>query len=674
MDVIARLNARARARQTGAGDAAEGADSAREGAPAAPESSPVLARLNARAKKRAREETGGPGDAGGVCRERPASRVRFAVPGEKGAEQPAGGEPAPRGEQEAASRPGPPSRRPQAPRPPRGVVPPAPRPPAEEPRGLEGPEGPEGGASDEGDGPSASPPPRGSPSPGPPPPTGPPPAPPAPPGREKKERREAVLPWMRVPVAVDGAAGVPLGHVGGLDPAVATALRAGGVSCLFPIQAAVWQSLSGGRSARHDLAVCAPTGSGKTLAYLLPLVHHLGAGGTPGGVAAAGAAGFPRALRGLVVVPTRDLARQVASVLSPLAAAAGLALGVAAGHGALSAEAEALVGLGPLGAGPAGRVDALVATPGRLAAHLRATPGFSLADLSFLVVDEADRLLRQSYQEWLPKVGAASGAGGGEPGQGRRVVKVVASATLTRDPSKIARLGLTTPRYVAVTGGGQRYALPQGLREHKVVCPGAFKPHTLLALLARLTAAEDARVMVFASSVEASHRLALLLHAAHRAGQAPRAVEFSSRVSDGERRRGLALLREGRARVLVASDAATRGLDVEGVTAVVSYDPPVYAKTYVHRAGRTARAGRGGDAYTLLRPEEVWHFKEMLRKADNNHVADVRVPREEVDAYKPAVGEALRALAGGAGGGGAPGGVDAAVRAQLARAVDRARG
>lgn len=94
--------------------------------------------------------------------------------------------------------------------------------------------------------------------------------------------------------------------------------------------------------------------------------------------------------------------------------------------------------------------------------------------------------------------------------------------------------------------------------------------------------------------------------------------------------------------VLVASDAATRGLDVEGVTAVVNYDAPVYTKTYVHRAGRTARAGRAGEVYTMLRKEDVKHFKEMLRKADNNYVRDCDVSREEMDAYKETVTAVLR--------------------------------
>ena len=193
------------------------------------------------------------------------------------------------------------------------------------------------------------------------------------------------------------------------------------------------------------MCVCAPTGSGKTLAYALPLVHFLAP--PCGDAPARPAPGTPRPIRALVVLPTRDLARQVSRVLEPLFKAAGLALGVAAGGESLAQEAGGLVMAGR------GRVDAVVATPGRLVSHLRGTPGFSLSRLGFLVVDEADRLLRQSYQEWLPRVLAAAGrahedASGASLGVRaavaageRRVVKIVASATLTRDPSKIARLG-----------------------------------------------------------------------------------------------------------------------------------------------------------------------------------------------------------------------------------------
>ena len=239
------------------------------------------------------------------------------------------------------------------------------------------------------------------------------------------------------------------------------------------MQTVMWHETAGGSSAAHDVCICAPTGSGKTLAYALPMLQAL-----------AGRA-VPR-LRALIVLPTRDLAGQVYSVLAGLCPALGLTACLAAGRVSLVAEAQAL---------SSGSMDVVVATPGRLIAHLEGTPGFTLRHLRFLVVDETDRLLRQSYQDWLPKVtaalerlntqapaelaggctgarsssppaaaaaaalpggGAALGrwgaaiSGSGEPG---RVVKFVVSATLTRDPSKIDRLGLHCPRYIAMSAG-----------------------------------------------------------------------------------------------------------------------------------------------------------------------------------------------------------------------------
>lgn len=275
---------------------------------------------------------------------------------------------------------------------------------------------------------------------------------------------------------------------------------------LFPVQAVVWHETAGGASPAHDVCICAPTGSGKTLSYALPVLAALAGRAAP-------------ALRALCVLPTRDLASQVFAVLAGLCPALGLTAALAAGRASLAAEADLLAG-GNVGEWkeeqvewggglackcgavccrravlpchactarcptathpPTPSADILVATPGRLIAHLEGTPGFSLASLRFLVVDETDRLLRQAYQGWLPKImaalersgAAAAGLAAGSPlqqhgdeqqqqqqqagchgQQARRVVKFVVSATLTRDPSKIARLGLHCPRYIAMSAG-----------------------------------------------------------------------------------------------------------------------------------------------------------------------------------------------------------------------------
>lgn len=257
-------------------------------------------------------------------------------------------------------------------------------------------------------------------------------------------------------------------------------------------------------------------------------------------------------LSGLVVLPTRGLAVQVHSVLSALGSAAGLSVALAAAQESVSAEAAKLVASPSRpGSGP----HIVVATPGRLMAHLHSTPGFNLHSLRFLVVDEADRLLRQDYQGWLPEVlqqvqqhqGSSSGGGGGgclpfvtveqqqhlqqQPasvgeyylgGQGfpelpyssgkNRCLKLLVSATLTRDPSKLLRLELHNPRYITLTDVQQRYTLPKTLTQYRVVVPAQHKPLALLGLLQTLA---DTSTIVFASSLETTHRWVLIQQSAH---------------------------------------------------------------------------------------------------------------------------------------------------------------
>ena len=291
--------------------------------------------------------------------------------------------------------------------------------------------------------------------------------------------------------------------------------------------------------------------------------------------------------------------------------------------------------------------------PGRLVAHIRETAGFSLASLEFLVVDEADRILRQSYQGWLPLVMAAAGtrpprAAVGERGHSvRRVHKMLVSATLTRDPARLAGLGLHAPRMLtAVTAdaaGDARYLLPDRLEEHVVVAEGDDKPLALCALLHRLG---PVPVIVFTASVDATHRLFLLLESI--GGLPSKPVEYSSFAPQSRRAAALGSFRSGANLLLIASDAATRGLDVAGVGAVISYDAPTHLKTYVHRVGRTARAGRRGAAYTLCRPAEENKFQAMLAKVEGQRTRRrperLALGQEELRAFAAQLRPALVAV------------------------------
>ena len=149
--------------------------------------------------------------------------------------------------------------------------------------------------------------------------------------------------------------------------------------------------------------------------------------------------------------------------------------------------------------------------------------------------------------------------------------------------------------------------------------------------------------MVFTSSVDMTHKLFLMLEAAAMGSSTEgKVVEFSSHVDVKARSRSLSRFKSGAAKILVASDAMTRGMDVDCIVNVVNYDTPSHAKTYVHRAGRTARAGRNGRVFSLLRSEDVHHFKQMIRKVDNRFVKDWKGgTREKIEACQPRLDSAL---------------------------------
>mmetsp|Transcript_28021 Transcript_28021/g.51761 ORF Transcript_28021/g.51761 Transcript_28021/m.51761 type:complete len:525 (-) Transcript_28021:487-2061(-) len=452
--------------------------------------------------------------------------------------------------------------------------------------------------------------------------------------------KEPVLPWMRVPVSIEAGQGVDVDNVNGLSIKIKESLKKDfGFNKFFPVQSVTWKETAGGSSGAHDICIAAPTGSGKTLAYALPVINELSRQNERNvGI---------HCLRALVVLPTRDLAAQVYQVFKPLCQSVSLNVVLVAARISAQEEADEIIGVHQLFGG----ADIVIATPGRLTSHLYKTKGFHLRHLKFLVVDETDRLLRQSYQEWLTQVidqisQEQYGSTLMEIGNyncdivslsSGRVIKYIVSATLTRDPSKLERLQLFCPRYIAASSSDHRYHLPKNLREHKIVCSGGKKPLLFLALLKHLQDVKESTV-IFASSLEMAHKIHLLIQSTSELSEA---VVFSSRSSVAERSASVHRFKTGAANFLVASDALTRGIDLEAVKNVINYDTPTHIKTYVHRAGRTARAGRSGRVFSLLRPNDVRHFRTMLRKADNNNVRDFSIPKALVERFKELVPEAL---------------------------------
>ncbi|KAJ6387039.1 hypothetical protein OIU78_016877 [Salix suchowensis] len=205
---------------------------------------------------------------------------------------------------------------------------------------------------------------------------------------------------------------------------------------------------------------------------------------------------------------------------------------------------------------------------------------------------------------------------------------MVLSATLTQDPSKLAQLDLHHPLFL--TTGQRRYQLPEKLESYKLICASKLKPLYLVAVLQHLG---GEKCIVFTSSVESTHRLCTLLNFFD--DLKVKIKEYSGLQRQSIRSKTLKAFREGEIQVLVSSDAMTRGMDIEGVRNIINYDMPAYVKTYVHRAGRTARAGQTGRCITLLRVHEVKRFKKLLQKADNDSCPLYSIPSSSVESLHP---------------------------------------
>ncbi len=407
-------------------------------------------------------------------------------------------------------------------------------------------------------------------------------------------------------------------------------------------------------------------------------------------------------LRALVLLPTRDLVAQVRETFDGFSKGTGLKVGVATGQHSFAHEQSLLVSAASSSAqGGSSLVDILIATPGRLMDHIRQTAGFSLQHLRFLVVDEADRLLTQSFHDWLPSILAAlkpapAAAAAAlvlptvsdalapevwDAGIGRvasdvderaegSCQKLLFSATLSRDPAKIAALHLHRPVYVSVedaldphaeddgVDGELKFTFPASLAEHMIFTPPSHKPLYLFYLLHTVGVKA---ALCFTKSVEAAARLAKLVEFFEDARcaadpSATRAVvrAYSSELPNAERARILAAFKKGDVQVLICSDLISRGIDLPAVDHVVSYDVPADMRKYVHRVGRTARAGRAGSAWSLVEDPEAAPFRGMMKGAGHwEKVKRVRVKDREVEAfvegYQVALGRLKKYYAVGGG-------------------------
>ncbi len=360
----------------------------------------------------------------------------------------------------------------------------------------------------------------------------------------------------------------------GLAAPLMRALQEAGYATPTPIQAKAIPTVLSGR----DLLGIAQTGTGKTAAFALPILHRLNEkGGRP-----------PRGgCRALVLSPTRELASQIADSFRTYGKHLGLSVTTVFGG----------VPAGPQRRALSGGVDVLVATPGRLLDHL-STGVARLDRVEVLVLDEADQMLDAGFLPAIRKVVAAI------PKQRQTLFF---SATMPAEIGKLAGEMLVSPARVEVAPVGttvERVA-------QRVVHIETGRKRVQLAKLLRGKGV--GRALIFARTKHGADRIVKQLDMD---GLAASAIHGNK--SQGQREHALLDFRTGQAPFLVATDIAARGIDVDAVTHVVQYDLPDVPEAYVHRIGRTARAGASGEAVALCAPEELeklWAVEKLIRQS-----------------------------------------------------------
>ncbi|WP_366146382.1 DEAD/DEAH box helicase [uncultured Pseudokineococcus sp.] len=381
----------------------------------------------------------------------------------------------------------------------------------------------------------------------------------------------------------------------GVPQPLATSLSGRGFEKPFPIQAVTLPHTLAGR----DVLGRGRTGSGKTLAFALPLAARLA--GTAGGRRS------PGRPRGLVLAPTRELATQITATLEPLATAVGLKVTTIFGGVPQGRQVTAL----------SAGVDVVVACPGRLEdligqGHLR------LDEVEVTVLDEADHMADLGFLPGVKRLLDRT------PEVGQRMLF---SATLDNGVDVLVRRYLTEPLTFAID---------------PATSPVVEMTHHWLSVRDADTKAEVVRTLASGTG-----RRMMFLRTKHQAKKLARqltasgipAVDLQGNLSQNKRQENLAAFSTGDVKVLVATDIAARGIHVDDVELVVHVDPPTEHKAYLHRSGRTARAGSGGDVVTLVLPEQNGDVRTLVR------LAGIAPAKHDVDASSPVVAELTGSVA-----------------------------
>ncbi len=355
----------------------------------------------------------------------------------------------------------------------------------------------------------------------------------------------------------------------GVPDALRAVLRRSGIDTPFPIQAATLNDTLAGR----DVLGRGRTGSGKTLAFALPMAARI----------AGGRRSQPGRPRGLILAPTRELVTQIAAVLEPLAAAGSLRVTTIFGGVSQGRQVTAL----------RSGVDIVIACPGRLEDLIR--QGHCRLDaVEITVLDEADHMADLGFLPAVRRLLDATPRGG---------QRMLFSATLDNGVDVIVRRFLDRP----VTHSVDPESTPVEPTSHHVFAVETAEEKTRVV---RELAGGEGRRLLFTRTKHAAKKLARDLTQA-----GVPAVDLHGNLNQNARDRNLAAFASGRVRVLVATDIAARGLHVDDIVLVVHVDPPTEHKAYLHRSGRTARAGAAGDVVTVMLPSQRGDVRTLARQA-----------------------------------------------------------
>uniref|UniRef100_UPI000A03449F DEAD/DEAH box helicase n=1 Tax=Nocardia jejuensis TaxID=328049 RepID=UPI000A03449F len=381
----------------------------------------------------------------------------------------------------------------------------------------------------------------------------------------------------------------------GVREPLVRALQNAGIAEPFPIQADTLPASLNGR----DVLGRGKTGSGKTLAFSIPMVDRLGgelAGRTR-----------PNRPIGLILAPTRELATQIAAAIQPLASVYNMSVTTIFGGVSQHRQVQALKR----------GVDIVVACPGRLE-DLMKQGLISLDAVEITVIDEADHMADLGFLPGVTRIMAAT------PANGQRLMF---SATLDNGVNKLVNRFL--PK--AVMHSVDEENSPVSAMTHHIFETGS--PAAKLAIVQKLASGSERRIL-FTRTKHQARKLAKQLTTA-----GIPAVDLHGNLAQAARDRNLAAFAAGDAKVLVATDVAARGVHVDGVELVVHVDPPAEHKAYLHRSGRTARAGNAGDVVTLVLPDQRRDLAMLMRKAK------IDVKPQQVTVDSPAVANLVGVVA-----------------------------